>query len=49
MNMESIYGLTFDQLAAWLLERGHKISSYAGLGLALSEADYRILRNARCK
>ncbi|HBS46580.1 MAG TPA: 23S rRNA (adenine(2503)-C(2))-methyltransferase RlmN [Paenibacillus sp.] len=24
MNMESIYGLTFDQLAAWLLERGHK-------------------------
>ena len=22
--MESIYGLTFDQLAAWLLERGHK-------------------------
>lgn len=24
MNIESIYGLTFDQLAAWLLERGHK-------------------------
>lgn len=24
MNIESIYGLTFEQLAAWLLERGHK-------------------------
>ncbi|MVP01858.1 23S rRNA (adenine(2503)-C(2))-methyltransferase RlmN [Paenibacillus lutrae] len=24
MNRESIYGLTFDQLAAWLLEYGHK-------------------------
>jgi 23S rRNA (adenine2503-C2)-methyltransferase len=26
MNMESIYGLTRDQLAAWLLEHGHKKS-----------------------
>jgi 23S rRNA (adenine2503-C2)-methyltransferase len=24
MNKESIYGLTFEQLAGWLLERGHK-------------------------
>ena len=24
MNKESIYGLTFDQLAAWLMEYGHK-------------------------
>jgi len=24
MNKESIYGLTFDQLSQWLLERGHK-------------------------
>ncbi|MFC9598431.1 23S rRNA (adenine(2503)-C(2))-methyltransferase RlmN [Peribacillus butanolivorans] len=24
MNKESIYGLTFDQLTAWLLEHGHK-------------------------
>lgn len=24
MNKSSIYGLTFDQLTAWLLERGHK-------------------------
>ncbi len=26
MSMPSIYGLTFEQLAAWLLERGHKKS-----------------------
>ncbi|MFZ3130820.1 MAG: 23S rRNA (adenine(2503)-C(2))-methyltransferase RlmN [Desulfosporosinus sp.] len=26
MNKESIYGLTFDQLAAWLMEYGHKKS-----------------------
>jgi 23S rRNA (adenine2503-C2)-methyltransferase len=26
MNKESIYGLTFDQLAAWLMEHGHKRS-----------------------
>ncbi|WP_239615595.1 23S rRNA (adenine(2503)-C(2))-methyltransferase RlmN [Cohnella mopanensis] len=26
MNNESIYGLTFDQLVAWLAERGHKKS-----------------------
>lgn len=26
MNTESIYGLTFDQLTAWLIERGHKKS-----------------------
>jgi 23S rRNA (adenine2503-C2)-methyltransferase len=25
MNKESIYGLTFDQLTAWLMERGHKV------------------------
>ena len=24
MNKESIYGLTFDQLSQWLLDRGHK-------------------------
>lgn len=24
MNKESIFGLTFDQLTAWLLEHGHK-------------------------
>ncbi len=25
MKRESIYGLTFDQLSAWLMERGHKV------------------------
>lgn len=29
MNKESIYGLTFDQLTAWLLEHGHKKSRAA--------------------
>ncbi|MCD9024711.1 23S rRNA (adenine(2503)-C(2))-methyltransferase RlmN [Cohnella silvisoli] len=29
MNKESIYGLTFDKLTAWLMERGHKKSRAA--------------------
>ena len=36
MTKESIYGLTFDQLTAWLMEHGHKkFRAFTGLGLAL--------------